>query len=171
MIETVEGVIDNIYSKDVNTRFGQKPVYHAMIDGLDINLGFKCEFEEGEYVTLQVQNGKYGYELAKGNGSAGPSKGPGRGTSVASNQQRPANPAPRKQVSAFPVPKGTKDISIIRQNSGNHASRIVAALINQGKIEDAETALDTFMDLAYAITDFGTGHREEKIAAQQAAQE
>ena len=66
MIENIEGVIENIYSKDVNTRYGQKPVYHAVIDtGHDINLGFKCDYEEGEYVSLDVQNGKYGYELAK----------------------------------------------------------------------------------------------------------
>lgn len=170
MIETIEGVIDNIYSKDVNTRFGQKPVYHAMIEDIDVNLGFKCDYEEGEYVTLQVQNGKYGYELAKGNGAASTKPVP-KASGMARNSQRPNNAAPAKRAPAFPVPKDTKDISIIRQNSGNHASRIVAALINQGEIKDAETALDTFMDLAYAITDFGTGHREEKIAAQQAAQE
>ena len=159
MTEQLQGVIDNIYTKSVNTKYGEKPVYHAMINGLDVNLGFKCAYIEGESVTLQVENGKYGYELAKGVPQSKTSNNAG----VAGTGQNPVATA-RSAPAEFPVPKNTKGIAICRQNSSGHAARIVAALVTNGCITNENDAMESFMRIAYEITDFSTGHREAKQA-------
>ena len=71
----------------------------------------------------------------------------------------------------FPVPKDTKGITIARQNSGGHAAAIVGSLIEGGHIKSVEEAQEAFMELAYAITDFATGHREEAQAKAMLAME
>lgn len=158
MIEQLQGVIDSIYTKTVQTKYGDKPVYHAMINNIDVNLGFKCAYTEGESVSLQVENGKYGYELAKG---AAQSKGTAQ--PPAASATSPA-PIPRQAPAEFPVPKHTKGIAICRQNSAGHAARIVASLIDTGQVSGEKDAMDAFMRIAYEITDFSTGHREAKQA-------
>lgn len=156
----VQGVVESTYTKDVNTKYGTKPVFHVVVDGNDINCGFKNPgYEEDEYVTLDVNNTQYGLKLNDGQKGGGqrPSK-----QSANSNKGAAQSPAPQPRA-AFPIAKGTKDISIVRQNSAQHASRIVAALINSKQIAPADVE-DKFFELAYAITDFSTGHREENMA-------
>jgi len=159
MQEQLTGTIDSIYTKMVNTKYGEKPVYHAMINGFDINLGFKNPYAEGETVTVTVENGKYGYELAK-NPQAGATAitAPAQPTGPSVGPNR-APPAPD-----FPVAKNTKGITIARQNSGGHASRMVTALIHEGIIKNETEAMRVFFEFAYQITDFATGHREVKQA-------
>ena len=159
MSEQISGVIDSIFTKTVSTRRGDAQVYHAMINGHDVNLGFKCDYAEGESVTLEVENKYGGYQLVSGRkGSVAPKGSNGAGSAV-------GNPKVRQAPPEFPVPKNTKGITIARQNSGGHAATVVAALINAGVITTTKDASDTFMQLAYEITDFATGHREAAQAA------
>lgn len=162
-MQVVSGVIDSIYTKEVNTKFGSKDVYHAMINGVDINLGFKCAYSEGESVSLNVEQ-KYGsLQLVPGNGSGQPAS---PAVSGQASKVPQAAPAPKQQAyTEFPVPKNTKGITIARQNSGGHAARIVGCLIDNGTIKSKDEAIEAFMDVAYSITDFATGHREVNEAA------
>jgi hypothetical protein len=167
MSQQIAGVIDSIYTKTVPTKRGDGTVYHAMINGTDVNLGFKCDYAEGEAVTLEVEHKYGGYQLISGR------KGAVAGASNGIGNASPNNPTPRRAAPPeFPVPKNTKGITIARQNSGGHAATIVAALIEKGVIKTTEDAAEAFMKLAYEITDFATGHREamqaEAIAAYQA---
>lgn len=163
-MQQIQGVIDGISTKTVRTKFGDKDVYHADINGQDVNLGFKCPYVVGESVTLDVEH-KYGSLQAinpppKANGA---SVSPGNAS--ASRVQAVATAVPFAPAAEFPVAKNTKGITIARQNSGNHAAAIVCALIAAGKVKTQPEALEAFMDLAYEITDFATGHREVNEAA------
>lgn len=159
-MQQVQGVIDGISTKTVRTKFGDKDVYHANINGQDVNLGFKCPYVVGESVTLNVEH-KYGSLQAinpppAANGASAPTPPVGAPTKQA---------VPFVPAAEFPVAKNTKGITIARQNSGNHAAAIVCALIAAGKVKTQPEALEAFMDLAYEITDFATGHREVNEAA------
>jgi hypothetical protein len=159
MSQVVAGKIDSIRSKLIHTKFGDKPVYHASIGGQEVNLGFKHNFVEGENVTLNVDHKYGGLQLIPGTEQKG--LPPGGATPAPSNQTSTSAPVSR---AAFPTPKDTKEVSIIRQNSGQHASRMVAALINSGAITTKDAAIETFIEYAYQITDFATGWREVKQA-------
>jgi len=164
----IEGSIEQTYNKMVNTRNGQAPVYHVVVDGQDVNCGFRDPgYEEGQFVTLNVENTNYGLKISTG-GAPGRSKAPqtrSAGTAPSAGIQK----APRPAVAEFPVPKNTKGITIARQNSGGHAAVIVAALVNKGVIKTVEDAENAFFQFAYEITDFATGHREVAQAAAMAA--
>ncbi len=168
MTEQISGVIDSIYTKDVQIKNGPKAgststVYHAMIQGHDVNLGFQCAFQEGESVTLNVEQKYGGYQVVKGNGSGSPVKAApasNAGPGSAPTQVSAAKPA-------FPTVKNTKDVSIIRQNSMTHASRIVRDMVDLGVIaappKEAEY-VEKVIEVAYTIADFSTGWREQKMA-------
>jgi hypothetical protein len=165
MSEQITGKIDSIFTKEVNTKFGPKAVYHAMINGHDVNLGFKTECVEGEQVTLNVEHKYGGYQLLQGAPSGTP-------TAVGPAGSAPSAAAPaRASKGAFPVEPNANGTSIVRQSSLNRAVEVIAMLISSGifspKSEDEYMA--KLFDLAYTFTDFGTGQREAKAAAAQAA--
>lgn len=159
----VEGKVDSTYTKTINTRNGDASVYHTVLDsGDDINCGFRDpKHVQGAYVTLNVEQSPYGLKLSTKGGGRG--NAPSKGNFPSANTATPMAKQSPRQVE-FPVPKNTKGITIARQNSGGHAAQIVSALVNQGVIKDKDEAIDAFFDLAYDITDFATGHREENIA-------
>lgn len=158
-MQQVQGVIDGIRTQSVNTKYGDKDVYHAMINGQEVNLGFKCPYVVGESVTLDVEH-KYGQLQAILPPTGAPAAN-GAGAPAAQVQAVPAQQNQKATVpTEFPVAKNTRGITIARQNSGGHAAQIVAALINQGKLTTVEEAKEAFMDIVYDITDFATGHRE-----------
>lgn len=171
MTQQVSGVIDSIYTKEIQIKRGPRAggtsqVYHAMINGHDINLGFECSYKEGESVVLNVEE-KYGsLQVAKGGGQA-----KSNGTASVAPASVPA-PAPTTRP-AFPTPKNTKDISIIRQNSMTHASRIVKDMCDLGilpKFKEAEY-VEKVIEVAYTVADFSTGWREQKMADAMSAYE
>lgn len=162
--QVISGVIDSIYTKEINTKRGPSNVYHAMINGQDVNLGFKTSHSQGETVTWEVEH-KYG-----GLQYVGPSNG--QPTSVQSGGQSnsSSNAAPVR-ATAFPTPKGTKDVSIIRQNSMTHATKIVAGMLDNGSIElqTEDEYINKVLEVAYIVADYSTGWREVKEAAARAA--
>lgn len=171
MPEQLIGTIDSIYTKDITIKRGPRAgqtskVYHAIISGEDVNLGWSCPYEEGERVNIQVETSRFGgYELAKGNGKATPTVATvPAGTAAKSKAQ--------VQAGAFPVGKNTKDVSIIRQNSMTHATQIVRDMIQAGTIVKPlckEEYLEKVIEVAYTIADFSTGWREVKMAEAMAA--
>lgn len=172
MSQVVAGVIDNIYTKEVTTKFGPKPVYIAQVGGQEVNLGFKTPLAMGETVSLNVEH-KYGsLQLVQGpvtgtapqsntNGATGPSA-TAAGVPV-------TGPAPIKVE--FPVEINTRGTSIIRQNSMGHARSIVDGMCLNGVFTPkSETEyLEKVIEIAYAVTDFSTGQREVKAKAAAAA--
>ena len=164
-MEIISGTIDNIYTKTVTIKRGPRAgsdtnVYHAVVNGHDVNLGFKCQFEEGESVSWECDHayGEYKYVGASTGKTTVPNAS-NNGVDTGANKR----PAPTTRA-AFPIDKNSKEMSIIRQNRGQHASRLVASLIQMGEIQGTEQAMDAFFEIVYQITDFATGHREEAQA-------
>jgi hypothetical protein len=171
MTQVVSGVIDNIYTKEVNTKFGPKPVYIAQVGGQEVNLGFKTPLAMGETVSLNVEH-KYG-SLQLVSDSVPPAS---NGQAVSSPQPttsgRPqTGPAPVKVE--FPVEYNSRGTSIIRQNSMVHATRIVEAQIAAGvftpKTDDDITM--KVLQVAEIVCDYSTGQRDVKAADAAAAYE
>lgn len=163
----VTGRVDSIYSKTVATKFGDKNVYYANINGQDINIGFKKSVEEGQNVTLDVEQ-KYG-ELQMVRGSGPKQAAVGQASTPAKNM-----PA-AKQTQEFPVPTNSRSTSICRQSGLNRAVEVSIALLNAGEFHDGDGNLDQsefenrVFELAYKFTDFSTGQREVKMANAEAA--
>lgn len=172
MSQVVQGVIDNIYTKEVNTKFGPKPVYIAQVGGQEVNLGFKTPLAMGETVSLNVEH-KYGsLQLVQGTptGSNGavPSNGVANAPAVASGVPI-TGPAPVKVE--FPVDLNSRGTSIIRQNSMVHATKMVDGLIAAGLFKPATEAdyTNKVIELAGVAYDFSSGQGEVKQEAAMAA--
>lgn len=159
----VKGTIDSMWTKDITTKFGQKAVHYANVNGQEINLGFKTQHAEGEYVTLQVEH-KFG-ELQVARPGAKPS------TSGSQTNAAPATKsAPARGNGAFPIDATNGQVSIIRQSSLNRAVEATNAMMKEGVVSfsNVEDYMATVWELAYQFTDFGTGQREVKLAKAQA---
>jgi len=163
MSEVITGVIDSITTQDVQTKFGQKQVYHAMINGHDVNLGFKTECIIGQQVTFNVEHKYGGYQLLQGAPTGTPTEVGPPGT--------PPVGASKATKAAFPVATNAREMSIVRQSALNRAVESVALLVEKGVITlTTESAYqEKVLEFAYFYTDFGTGQREAKAAAAQAA--
>ncbi len=167
MQEQLNGTIDSIYTKTLKIKNGPRAgqdtqVYHAMINGYDINLGFKCDHVEGETVSLTVENGRFGYELSK-------SPNPNAPAISGAPAPTPSKDTPKaRSAPAFPIAKNTKDISIIRQSSLNRAVDVVNKMYDMDVIamfNNEQEYLDKIIEVALFFTDFGSGQREVNHAA------
>lgn len=156
-----------MHTKTVQTKFGDKNVYHCEVGGQPINLGFKKVVEEGETVTLTVDR-KYGglqYVSHGGNAPAKPASNFGGQSGAA---------ASTTTTVGFPVAKNSREVSIIRQSSLNRAVDVTHNMVSHELFKPAteQEYLDKIVELAYMFTEFSTGHREVNQAkAMQAYEE
>ncbi len=171
MSEQIAGVIDSIYTKEIQIKNGPRTgqttqIYHATINGHDVNLGFETKLSQGENVVLNVEHKYGGYQLLQGAPSGQPTSVPaaGIGTAVAA----PRNPAAR---AAFPVDIDSTGTSICRQSSLNRAVELVSLMVAESIVvmKTEQEYLDKVFEIAYQFTDFTTGQREVKQANVQAA--
>jgi hypothetical protein len=169
----VTGIIDSITSKTVSNG---GTVFTALIDGTEVNLGFQCDYKEGEYAEIEVENTKWGLQVPRQSG-----KGGGKGTNSGA-QTRPkvgSGATPRQQnTGVFPVDPNTKDHIIIRQNALTNANSAVASAIKAGafKPKAAEEVYNEVIKVAYNLTGFSMGtldavlvEQAQKEQAKQAA--
>lgn len=170
-MEEVIGVIDSIYTKSIPIKTGARAgqdgtVYHAMINGEDINLGFKNAYSQGQQVSLNVERKPWGLTLVNG---ITPLSGSSATNTQTNSSAVPAQAraTPRTSSPAFPVQPDTNGTSICRQSSLNRAvetiGQLIAAKVFAPKTE--EEYLNKVWDIAYQYTDFVTGQREVKQAA------
>lgn len=117
-------IIENITSKEVNTKFGPKPAYTIVANGERYSYGFKKPtFAIGDTIDFQFTENTYGKNvdeksvrmLTKGTGAPSPSTAPTGGGS------RPAYGSPKP----FPIPALHGDRAIVRQNSITNATKAV----------------------------------------------
>jgi hypothetical protein len=157
-------MIEEISSKDVNTKFGPKPAYRIKANGAWFSYGFKKPtFKVGDNVAFNASEGKYGPEvdvatvrlLASGGTSPG---GPIISTDVATVSVTPSRPyGPPAKV--FPVPKTHGDRSIIRQNALTNARESIVALAVAGKekFENDEVLAAKIISLAKQFESYTSG--------------
>jgi hypothetical protein len=158
----VSGVIDSIVSKTVGNG---GTVYTAVIDGTEVDLGFKCNHSEGEYVDLDVESTKWGLKIAQP-GSKGPARPAAKPQSAS---VAPRQAAAKKQ---FPVDPDSKDHIIIRQNALTNANAAVATAVNAGiTFESAEEVYNEVIKVAYNLTGFAMGTLDQALVEQAKAQQ
>lgn len=171
MSMTATGTIVNITSKQVNTKYGVKPVYAIeMSDGQTYDHGFKkVTALPGTQVSFAYETNKYGKNVIEpGTMTAGNTAAvPTLPTSTTIAPPRPNNYGAK----TFPVPKLHGDRSIIRQNALTQARELfmfhaMADEDNKGllffgnKLATPEEAVDAVINLAYRFESYAAGDIE-----------
>lgn len=118
-------IIENITTKEVNTKFGPKPAYSVYANGERFNYGFKKPtFGISDEVDFQYTETTYGknVDLASVrmiNKGTAPASAP----SIATAPARSGGGGYAAKV--FPIPPLHGDRAIVRQNSVTNATKIV----------------------------------------------
>ena len=168
----VKGTVDSVYSITKNTRSGDKTIWYGDVDGTTVNLGFNAIWEEGEYVTVNVEE-KYGELQIVG---SGPKKKSGGSWPKTAPKAAPKGgysaPSKGRNAGGFPINPTDSQVSIIRQSSLNRAVDVAGTLVANGMASAGtqEEYMDLIWELAYAFTDFGTGQREVRAAKHKEVQ-
>lgn len=117
------GVVEQLGTKDVTTKYGVKPTYSFKADGNWVKCGFKNpKVNVGDEVQFEGTSGTYGLE---GKEVVIIKKGAGGGTvpPVAVTKA----PGGGRSDKVFPIPPLHGDRSIVRQNALARATEIVIA--------------------------------------------
>lgn len=133
------GVVEQVSTKDVNTKFGPKPTYSAKVNGTWVKFGFKNpKVNVGDEISFNGESGTYGLEA--------------KDVTVVSRGASPASsapvPVPTRSSTAsssrvFPIPPLHGDRSIVRQNALARAVELFTSA-RGGKafdVDDVATAI------------------------------
>jgi hypothetical protein len=160
-------IIENITSKDVNTKFGPKPAFSIMANGERFSYGFKKPtFQIGDEVDFQFTENTYGKNvdltsvrlIAKGAGAPPPATSSAPSTPAT----RPAYGAPKP----FPIPALHGDRAIIRQNSITNATKLFGDMTDFTNTPDYSTAADTIISIARMFEAYSCGDLDAAMAEQ-----
>ena len=142
-------------------------IHYLTVGGVEVSTGFNQEHQEGQMVSLIVEN-KYKEWQKVGMG--------GDGLPAAGLTPEPVvraafgGGAPRSK-GTFPVAPTDGQMSIIRQNSMNRAVEILAEWRESGLFTAAteDQYLRKLMEVALTVTDFNSGQDIMKLQAAIAA--
>ena len=163
------GIVEAVSTKDVNTKFGNKPTYSLKINGGWVKCGFKNpNASVGDEVEFDGNTGTYGLETKAVNVIR---KGAAAAPAVTSN----ATPAP-KAVSAysakvFPIPPLHGDRAIVRQNALARATDIYIAARGGKPFELEADSLDFVIRLARKFEAYTAGDLDLAEAEAESAVE
>lgn len=159
-------IIENITSKEVNTKFGPKPAYTIVANGERYSYGFKKPtFAIGDTIDFQFTENTYGKNvdeksvrmLTKGTGSPSPSTAPTGGAT------RPAYGAPKP----FPIPALHGDRAIIRQNSITNATKLISeTLTKEDGAHNFDEIADYIISIARKFEAYSCGDLDAEMAEQ-----
>lgn len=159
-------IIENIFSKDVNTKFGPKPAFTIVANGERFSYGFKKPtFQIGDTVDFQFTENTYGKNvdmtsvrlISKGTGAPAAAS-----TAPTGGGARPAYGSPKP----FPIPALHGDRAIIRQNSITNATKLYTDSQKQGSITDYEAAAEVIIALARKFEAYSCGDLDAEMAEQ-----
>ncbi len=164
---TVTGVVTNLSSRIVTTKYGPKPVFALTVDGTEYDAGFakKNTAAIGTTVTLDVEMDKYG-KMKINNLSMGGSAAASPPSVVAS---KPTATTSYGRDRPFPIPLTHGDRSIVRQNALTNARELVSSgtLASDGMSDGA--IAERIIQLAYAFESYTSGQREQVMAEEATA--
>lgn len=159
-------IIENITTKDVNTKFGPKPAYTIIANGEKFSYGFKKPtFAVGDTVDFQFTESTYGKQvdatsvrmISKGDGKAMVSA-----ATVSSAPTKTYTP-PSK---VFPIPLLHGDRAIVRQNSITNATKLVTELsANSKAAPDFDALASVIVDIAKRFEEYSCGDLDAAAAA------
>lgn len=164
------GIVEAVSTKDVNTKFGNKPTFSLKINGGWVKCGFKNpNASVGDEVEFDGNTGTYGLEtkavtvLRKGAAVA-----PAAATSN-------STPAPKAvsgyAAKVFPIPPLHGDRAIVRQNALARATDIYIAARGGKPFELEASNLDFVISLARKFEAYTAGDLDLAEAEAESAVE
>lgn len=158
-------IIENITTKDVNTKFGPKPAYTIIANGERFSYGFKKPtFAVGDTVDFQFTESTYGKQV-DATSVRMISKGDGKAMVAAST----VSSAPAKTYTppskVFPIPPLHGDRAIVRQNSITNATKLVSDMQAKSKSEiDVMVLANTIVEVAKVFEAYSCGDNDAMAA-------
>jgi hypothetical protein len=168
------GIVEAISTKDVNTKFGNKPTYSLKVNGTWVKCGFKNpNAGAGDEVEFDGNTGTYGLETKAVNVLR---KGAGTPTPAATSN---STPVPTRTTGSgyaakvFPIPALHGDRAIVRQNALARATDIYIAARGGKPWELDASNLDFVISLARKFEAYTAGDLDmaEAIAENEEVQE
>ena len=165
-------IIDNISTKEVNTKFGPKPAYTVVANGEKFSYGFKKPaFAAGDEVDFQYTDGTYG-KVIDLTSVRMLKKGAGAPTASTTASVAPAKASYSPPAKVFPIPPLHGDRAIVRQNSITNATKLVTDLAAKSKTETTPSALAAvIVEIAKVFEAYSCGDDDAAAAEQIAAGE
>lgn len=163
---SVIGVVDSVTSKQINTKFGDKPVYAIHVGGVEVGIGFKKLYQQGEMVDVGVEYKYRGWQLVPNTQGTGLPPAAAQGAAPAPTGQVAQGSFTPKPKGAFPIQPKDAQMSIIRQSSMKVAAEILGPM-KEGA--DIEQYMKRFFEIALMCADFGSGQDIMKMQAAIAA--
>ena len=156
MTHQVKGVVDTCTQRDQKTRNGMGTIHGCIVDGVEFETGFNKKHSEGTMVSVAVK-----WDYGKWNQINGDGEGMPAATAGGQVKAVGGTAAPRgKAKGEFPVPPDHYSMSIIRQNSMGHATKIVDDMYKHGVLTSVSTTddyLKEVVETALSITEFSSG--------------
>ena len=163
-------IIENITTKDVNTKFGPKPAYTVMANGERFSYGFKKPtFAIGDEIDFQFTESTYGKQVDPVSVRM-IKKGTGVATAPAASAAPTKSYTPPTKV--FPIPPLHGDRAIVRQNSITNATKLVADMQAKSKSEiDVTVLANTIIEIAKMFEAYSCGDNDAMAAELMASGE
>jgi len=166
------GIVEAISTKDVNTKFGNKPTFSLKVNGTWVKCGFKNpNAAAGDEVEFDGNTGTYGLEtkavnvLRKGAGTSPPPAT--SNTAVAVTRTTGSGYAAK----VFPIPPLHGDRAIVRQNALARATDIYIAARGGKPFELEGSNLDFVISLARKFEAYTAGDLDLAEAEAESAVE
>jgi hypothetical protein len=163
------GIVEAVSTKDVNTKFGNKPTFSLKINGGWVKCGFKNpNASVGDEVEFDGNTGTYGLETKAVNIIR-------KGAAVAPAATSNSTPAPKAVSSyaakVFPIPPLHGDRAIVRQNALARATDIYIAARGGKPFELEGSNLDFVISLARKFEAYTAGDLDLAEAEAESAVE
>jgi hypothetical protein len=161
-------LVENITSKDVNTKFGPKPAYSVIANGERYSYGFKKPtFKIGDTIDFQFTENTYGKNvdlpsvrlLTKGDGAT-----------PAPTPVTVSKPSYSPPTRPFPIPALHGDRAIVRQNSITNATKLVVDSVERTDSCDYEKLAQEVINVARMFEAYSCGDldMEQAVAMSEA---
>jgi hypothetical protein len=166
------GIVEAISTKDVNTKFGNKPTYSLKVNGTWVKCGFKNpNAGAGDEVEFDGNTGTYGLETKVVNVLR---KGAGTPPPVATSNTTavvPRTTGSSYAAKVFPIPPLHGDRAIVRQNALARATDIYIAARGGKPFELEGSNLDFVISLARKFEAYTAGDLDLAEAEAESAVE
>lgn len=166
------GIVEAISTKDVNTKYGNKPTFSLKINGTWLRCGFKNpNASVGDEVEFDGNTSPYGLEtkevnvLRKGAGTPAPAATSNTATAV------PRTTGSGYAAKVFPIPPLHGDRAIVRQNALARATDMYIAARGGKPFELEGSNLDFVISLARKFEAYTAGDLDLAEAEAESAVE
>jgi hypothetical protein len=170
----MRGIVEQLGSKPVKTKYGMKPTYSFKVGGQWYKTGFKDpKLSVGQDIEFESTTTMYGLEVgAEAIVVHGTTATPLVPTAVAKTDgsvKVNMSPQSYSPKGVFPIPALDGQRAIVRQNALTNARELVQQTIKVGGTFDAGPTVDTIIDIARRFEAYTTGDADvEQVKAAMA---